>query len=381
MSVNQVEQLRAVGARLADLLADQGFRWVPWPGCLYRERDHRIEEIHLDGLPDKPGKPAGRATTRLHMAVRDRELQHWRVGNPELVLSKSDFLVGHPVGYLTGAAAAQLDLRDAAGRDDALTDTVAVIRDQVLPWFDVTTEPDLLAGTAPDCTLRAGGYAIVEWLAGRDRRDLIGVVLDRVLTAYPGDRTGYEGGRQIAAGTDRPTGLAVYRAHDPGFAVTGEPTKGFVYTAERLGWSAAKHGQPDHLSPAEVASPAAVTVPGAPGAVLRPLQRPDGTPMTVVVTGRVEGLTRKRAVISELTRTQADDLVRAYGGTPTGSVSRRTDLVIAGERAGAAKTVKATTLGVPIMPAVEFTHLCRAYEDRDTDRAAWIVASVLAERV
>jgi hypothetical protein len=374
-----VERFHAVGAELAELLADEGFRWMPWPGVLSRQQDHRFEEIHLDGLPDRPGRPAERVTTRLHVAIRDRGLQSWRFDAPQLVLSKGDFLVGHPVGYPTGAATAQLDLRDAAGPDKALSDLVAMIRDRVLPWFEATREPEQLARTAPLRTLRAGGFAIVEWLASRARRDLISAALDRVLTAYPNDRTNYEHGRQIAARSTRPLWLSANHDHNPASAVTGEPGKGFIDAADRLGWSAAKHGDPQYQPPVEAASMPAAGSPGASGTELRPLRGSDGSPLTVVITGRLEALTRQPATtiagIHELTRTQANDLVLRYGGKPTDSVSRHTDLVIAGERAGEAKTGKAMTLGVPIMPPSEFTRLSSAYEDHDTDRAAWIVAT------
>ncbi|MFZ9408303.1 MAG: NAD-dependent DNA ligase LigA [Burkholderiaceae bacterium] len=68
-----------------------------------------------------------------------------------------------------------------------------------------------------------------------------------------------------------------------------------------------------------------------------PGQRPlDGK--TVVVTGTLVGMSR----------TEVEDWIRQQGGTASGSVSRRTDFVVAGENAGS-KLERAQALGVPII--------------------------------
>ncbi|WP_413376153.1 NAD-dependent DNA ligase LigA [Alkalihalobacillus sp. 1P02AB] len=58
---------------------------------------------------------------------------------------------------------------------------------------------------------------------------------------------------------------------------------------------------------------------------------------TVVLTGKLE----------QLTRNEAKEKIEAYGGKVTGSVSKKTDLVVAGEEAGSKRT-KAEELGVLI---------------------------------
>ncbi|MGI5242661.1 NAD-dependent DNA ligase LigA [Dactylosporangium sp. CA-139066] len=80
-----------------------------------------------------------------------------------------------------------------------------------------------------------------------------------------------------------------------------------------------------------------------------PLQKEDGTPMTVVVTGSVPGLTRN----------EGNEAVERLGGRSSGSVSKKTDLVVVGEGAGS-KAAKAEELGIRIMPATEFAELLRA---------------------
>ncbi|GAA2342946.1 NAD-dependent DNA ligase LigA [Dactylosporangium salmoneum] len=85
--------------------------------------------------------------------------------------------------------------------------------------------------------------------------------------------------------------------------------------------------------------------PAAPVALL-PLQKDDGTPMTVVVTGSVPGLTRN----------EGNEAVERLGGRSSSSVSKKTDLVVVGEGAGS-KAAKAEELGVRIMPAEEFAAL------------------------
>lgn len=67
---------------------------------------------------------------------------------------------------------------------------------------------------------------------------------------------------------------------------------------------------------------------------------------TVVVTGSVEGITR----------TQAEEFINKHGGKPSSSVSKKTDMVIAGESPGS-KYDKAKQLGISIMSAEEFSKI------------------------
>lgn len=67
------------------------------------------------------------------------------------------------------------------------------------------------------------------------------------------------------------------------------------------------------------------------------------TGKTVVLTG----------TLSAMTRNEAKDWLTAHGANVSGSVSRKTDLVIAGENAGS-KLEKARTLHIPVMNEEEF---------------------------
>jgi len=67
---------------------------------------------------------------------------------------------------------------------------------------------------------------------------------------------------------------------------------------------------------------------------------------TVVVTGTLDGFGRQ----------EAEEAIRAAGGKPAGSVSRKTDYVVAGESAGS-KLAKAQELGVPILDEAGFRAL------------------------
>jgi len=64
------------------------------------------------------------------------------------------------------------------------------------------------------------------------------------------------------------------------------------------------------------------------------------TGKSVVVTGTLEGFSRQ----------EAEEAIRAAGGKPAGSVSKKTDYVVAGESAGS-KLAKAQELGVPVLDA------------------------------
>ena len=67
---------------------------------------------------------------------------------------------------------------------------------------------------------------------------------------------------------------------------------------------------------------------------------------TVVVTGTIEGFSRE----------EAEEAVRAAGGKPAGSVSKKTDYLVAGPGAGS-KLAKAQELGVPVLDADGFRSL------------------------
>lgn len=67
---------------------------------------------------------------------------------------------------------------------------------------------------------------------------------------------------------------------------------------------------------------------------------------TVVVTGTLAGYTRE----------EAHELIRAHGGKPAGSVSMKTDYVVAGENAGS-KLDKARELGITVLDEAEFRKL------------------------
>jgi DNA ligase (NAD+) len=67
---------------------------------------------------------------------------------------------------------------------------------------------------------------------------------------------------------------------------------------------------------------------------------------TVVVTGTLEGFSRQ----------EAEEAIRAAGGKPGGSVSKKTDYLVAGEDAGY-KLAKAQDLGVPILDEEGFRRL------------------------
>jgi DNA ligase (NAD+) len=67
---------------------------------------------------------------------------------------------------------------------------------------------------------------------------------------------------------------------------------------------------------------------------------------TVVITGTLESMGRK----------EAQDLVKQLGGHPAGSVSKKTDLVVAGDSPGS-KLDKAKELGVKVVSEREFLKL------------------------
>lgn len=85
---------------------------------------------------------------------------------------------------------------------------------------------------------------------------------------------------------------------------------------------------------------------------LAPRVRADARPLagkTLVLTGTLAGLSRE----------EAEEAIRAAGGHPAGSVSRKTDYVVVGESPGS-KAAKAERLGVPILDEEGFRRLLAA---------------------
>ena len=69
---------------------------------------------------------------------------------------------------------------------------------------------------------------------------------------------------------------------------------------------------------------------------------------TFVLTGTLEKFTRK----------EASDLIEKHGGKTSGSVSKKTDYVLAGEDAGS-KLTKAQSLGVEIITEEQFEEMMK----------------------
>jgi DNA ligase (NAD+) len=72
---------------------------------------------------------------------------------------------------------------------------------------------------------------------------------------------------------------------------------------------------------------------------------------SLVVTGTLEGFSRE----------EAEEAIRAAGGKPAGSVSKKTDYLVAGEKAGS-KLAKAQELGVPVLDEAGFRRVLAGEE-------------------
>jgi DNA ligase (NAD+) len=83
----------------------------------------------------------------------------------------------------------------------------------------------------------------------------------------------------------------------------------------------------------------------APGASIEPGEGPLSG-KTLVVTGTLPGFSRE----------EAEEAIRAAGGHAAGSVSAKTDYLVAGEKAGS-KLAKAEKLGVPVLDEEGFRRL------------------------
>ncbi|MFG2059353.1 hypothetical protein ACGFI9_35615 [Micromonospora sp. NPDC048930] len=196
--------VQAAGRWLGEDLALCGFRWLASTATLQRSLGERVEQIVLQGSTrNRAGK---QLLVSLQVVVRDRALLRWQRAHPEVALSGTDWLVGHPLGYVAGRVNGCVygcyddgvfDLLDPAGRPATVAAVSAVIRHSVLPWLEETARPDLMMA-APSITLELGGSSILEWLASQGRTDLINQVVNRVVSSRPGMRDRVERGGQLA---------------------------------------------------------------------------------------------------------------------------------------------------------------------------------------
>ncbi|WP_336206676.1 NAD-dependent DNA ligase LigA [Nonomuraea sp. LPB2021202275-12-8] len=94
-------------------------------------------------------------------------------------------------------------------------------------------------------------------------------------------------------------------------------------------------------------------VPGAEGAPIPAVELPL-TGKTVVVTGSMTGK------LADLTRNEMNELIEQAGGKSSSSVSAKTSLLVAGEKAGSKRT-KAESLGVEVITPDEFATVVAAF--------------------
>jgi len=100
--------------------------------------------------------------------------------------------------------------------------------------------------------------------------------------------------------------------------------------------------------PAPTVTPTAAPTGVAAGAAL-PLAG-----MSVVATGAMTG------ALAALSRNDVNELIEAAGGKSSGSVSAKTSILVAGDKAGS-KLAKATSLGVKVMTPEQFAELVAGY--------------------
>jgi DNA ligase (NAD+) len=82
-----------------------------------------------------------------------------------------------------------------------------------------------------------------------------------------------------------------------------------------------------------------------------------GSPVTRKAAGKLTGKTIVvTGTLQKFSRDEIKELIHAHGGKPAGSVSKQTDYVVAGEKAGT-KLDKAKELGVPVLSEDEFVKL------------------------
>ena len=84
---------------------------------------------------------------------------------------------------------------------------------------------------------------------------------------------------------------------------------------------------------------------------------PDGTdagPLSDALAGKTFVIS---GVFAKHSRDEYKTIIEAHGGKNAGSISKKTDYVLAGENMGPAKLEKATKLGVPVISEDTFLEM------------------------
>lgn len=203
----------AAGTWIGDALGAHGFRWLAAERSVQRSAGGLVQRIVLQ--PSSYNRAGKLILISTHVAVGDFALRQWRMAHPGLVVppADNDLVCGHPLGYASGRANGyvygdaddgDVDLTDEAQRPARLTLFVEMVRQAVLPWFVLACEPDSIVIS------RAGDYSlpfmVMEWLASRNRVDLVRGYAERFLARHPGSEQRFAQG-SAAAGADRPCPL------------------------------------------------------------------------------------------------------------------------------------------------------------------------------
>ncbi|MER7755075.1 NAD-dependent DNA ligase LigA [Kitasatospora sp. NPDC097643] len=225
-------------------------------------------------------------------------------------------------------------------------------------------EAGLVADLADLFTLTREQLLTLERMGGTSADNLLAAIetartrpLNRVFCALGIRGTGRTMSRRIAAHFGS---MAAIRAADAE-ALAGVDgigaEKAAVIVAELVDVAALLDRLAEQGVGTAVTEPAAAAVAGTAGAA--GATEADGAPagaggplagQSVVVTGSMTG------ALAELSRNAMNELIERAGGKASSSVSKRTSLLVAGEKAGS-KRAKAEELGVPVMGPEEFAVL------------------------
>ncbi|MBU2669178.1 hypothetical protein KOI35_37265 [Actinoplanes bogorensis] len=209
----------AAGAWLGAALEPSGFAWSLRPARLERRVGPLIHQVHFQSSRYNRAGQSILVSTMLN--IREPALRRWRRAHPGRTrVEAGDSVCGHPLGYASGRSGGylygsyedgQIDLTDPATREAKLDAFAAMMREAVLPWFDEASDPDRIV------TSRAADYTdpslVIEWLASRDRPDLVDAYVDRYLSRHPDLRARYEAGRSSRPGATDDLAELLGRSH------------------------------------------------------------------------------------------------------------------------------------------------------------------------
>ncbi len=220
-----IEVLRGIGNWLSQELGHE-WRFLRSRGTVKRTKSGYAHEIHLQGsVYNRTGESI---LVLLFGWVGSRALAAWRLANADRVLGDRDRVYGTYVTNLLSGSMADFDLTDETRRQTEVPRMLGVVVDIVLPWLNLSLEPDRFLERASSKIVDLDSASLLEWFLSLELFDAAQALVEHRMET-PWNQGLLEGAAMAAEGI--------------------RPMRG--NSAVEFGWVASKFGLSIPVVPAE----------------------------------------------------------------------------------------------------------------------------------